>query len=158
MSEHGTNNGYQLHYNGPDADRSPCEPCREARHRSYKDQLKRRVALGVDRLTVDALGTRRRIQALCRMGYSYADIGRLMGMTANPERRVWDFAFNSPKVHINTAIAVDRVYVEYGGKVGPNIRAQRRAIKNRWAPPAAWDDIDDPHCEPTGMTWKELVA
>lgn len=159
MIQHGTSAGYTAHYTDPDeADRNPCEPCREARHRAYKAQVARKYFEGLDALVIDATGTHRRIQALQRMGWRAEDIGRRLNPDyPRPRSNVWQI-LHRPTVHIDTARAVERVFRELEMQRGPSRLTEKYAIRQGWAPPAAWDDIDDPQCKPQGMTTKEIAA
>lgn len=155
---HGTNPGYTAHFQALDADRSPCEPCRDARFRHHKSSVKRKVAQGTDHLMVDALGTQRRIRALQRLGWSSTAIGRAADASwvspSSSIKRVLD----TDRIRQGTAQAIDRAYRALSTRPGPNRQLQRRAIREGWAPPAAWDDIDDPNDRPQGMTNKEIAA
>lgn len=154
---HGTAAGHTAHYQALNADRNPCEACREAAYRAHKSELKRKVALGSDALEIDSLGTRRRIQALHRMGWTNAAIGAATGMPwANPEKSVKRLLWTT-KVRTSTARGIDRAYRALGHRPGPSLSTQRRAIRKGWAAPAAWDDIDT-DVRPQGMTDKEIAA
>lgn len=155
---HGTDAGYTAHYQALDADRTPCDPCKEARFRAHKGGVKRKHALGADHLLVDSLGTQRRIRALQRMGWSSARIGEAAGMGwAHPNKSVKRLLL-AEQIRMETARGIDRAYQTLGHRVGPSRQLQLLAIKNQWAPPGAWDDIDDPAEEPRGMTWEVIAA
>lgn len=155
---HGTAAGHTAHYQALNPDNDPCEECREAAYKAHKAALKRKVAQGSDSLLIDALGTRRRIRALQRLGWTNQLIGEATGMNwALPDRSVKRLMYTT-KVSAETARAIDRAYRLLENRRGPSRPVERRAIAKGWAPPGAWDDIDDPDCEPQGMTKKEIAA
>lgn len=156
---HGTSAGYTGHFQDPDeADGKPCQACQEARHRQHKDREKRKYLEGLESLEIDALGTHRRIRALQRLGWPAAEIGRRINPSwPVPKSNVWQILHHE-RVHVDTARAVDRVYLELWITRGPSRLTEKIAIRKGWAPPAAWDDIDSPDAVPQGMTDKEIAA
>ncbi|MCL2586095.1 MAG: hypothetical protein FWE35_26980, partial [Streptosporangiales bacterium] len=106
-------------------------------------------------IPVDATGTRRRIQALVRRGWSLSKISqRLRTDRANMKRLL-----TAGKVRAETARKVRDLYNEIWDEPPPEdghrdqiaaSRARNRAEAEGWPPPAAWDDdrIDDPAAEP----------
>jgi hypothetical protein len=93
---------------------------------------------------VDAAGTRRRIEALMRVGWSQGHIGRALGVS---RQRVFTYR-SSVHVESDTARAVRDLFEQWWDKPGPEIRAINKAIREGFPPPLAWDDIDDPDAEP----------
>lgn len=100
---------------------------------------------------VDAVGVRRRLQALVAMGWSQASLAARLGMTPS-NFNVW---LSTDTVTAATAIAVRRLYDELWdeppledtpGQRGSVSRARRYAFERGWLPPMAWDDdeIDIP--------------
>ena len=107
---------------------------------------------------VDATGTRRRIQALAAVGFTFTSLAphlgtnrlyvgdiatadKVMARTARKAAEVYDRLWDAdPQRHGATAVGVSR--------------AKRLAAREGWPPPLAWDDetIDDPaavpHAEP----------
>lgn len=141
---HGTNAGYLQHIF---AKESACDPCREAHSEARRNLWRKRYVRGVDRLYIDATGTIRRIRALMALGWRYRDIDNLAGYQTS--RASW--AHNlvvQQRVHIDTAERVARIYDELSMSRGPSNRLRNLAAKNGWAPPLAWDDIDDPAEQP----------
>lgn len=99
---------------------------------------------------VPALGTTRRIQALAAIGWPLAQTTSNTGI---PRWMVAELAAGrSRKVPVAMAQAVDAVYRERCMQPGPSVRARKVAARNGWAPPLAWDDIDDPSETPQGVT------
>jgi hypothetical protein len=93
---------------------------------------------------VDAAGTRRRIEALMRMGWSQGHIARALGVS---RQRVSKYR-QGAHVESDTARAVRDLFRQWWDKPGPEVRAVNKAIREGFAPPLAWDDIDDPSATP----------
>jgi hypothetical protein len=101
----------------------------------------------------DSTGTRRRVQALACLGYSYAAQADLVETVTG--RRVTNDAVShwmtNPMVTHAVAEDVARVYEKYA-MVPRDLdnTVARRSRKKGWAPPLAWDDdtIDDPKAKP----------
>lgn len=99
---------------------------------------------------VDATGTKRRLQALAREGWTVVDIAE---RTRCDEGQLFNIRLGHLTTIKNvTAQRIAKFYDRPG--IAPDgygrARAQRQAERNGWAPAAAWDDIDtDP--EPTGI-------
>ncbi|TYB69676.1 hypothetical protein FXF51_05815 [Nonomuraea sp. PA05] len=104
-----------------------------------------------DRVLIDATGTRRRVQALVAIGYSLSAQCALLGRTVNNYYKV----LRNPRVFAETARAVRDLYRELSRTPAPPSRgaklACRRAARNGWLSPLAWDDIDDPNEKPKGV-------
>lgn len=91
---------------------------------------------------VDATGTRRRVAAMNRMGWTTQSIAERAGLSTHtlavlPRQK---------SVRASTAARVSVVYDELSMVPGPSKIAQLRAVKARKKPPLAWDDdqIDTP--------------
>lgn len=95
---------------------------------------------------VPAVGTVRRIRGLMWLGWNQPTIAARLGMKAPQEvsslicRRKWARA--------STAVKVAGLFDELQWQVGPYPYPARFARQRGWFPPAAWDDIDDPDCQP----------
>lgn len=97
----------------------------------------------------DATGARRRLQALAAIGWSQMEIARrydghfvsLASIARGAQSQV------GPRLHrlITTA------YDDLAMTPGPHNRTRLDAARKGWAPPLAWDDIDDPNEIPTGI-------
>lgn len=96
--------------------------------------------------TIDAVGSRRRIQALMYIGHTCPTIGRRAGFSPDWMRRI--AAGWVRTVSIETAMAIARAYRELVSQPGISSRARIHARKHDWDGPLAWDDIDDPDCKP----------
>lgn len=101
---------------------------------------------------VDATGTRRRIQALVAMGWTLNALGPHLGF--HP-RRLSDF-LHTERVLASTARRIaDRYRIvqtwhpaDHGVPATSQTMARNLAAREGWHGPLAWDDIDDPDCEP----------
>lgn len=104
---------------------------------------------------VDGTGTRRRLQALCAIGWTFIEIGRMYGMTRQGVR---ELAY-AERVRDDTAERVRRIYDDLSMRVpeprsgyerGSAIKARNHAARMGWPPPLAWDDedLDRPDARP----------
>lgn len=93
-----------------------------------------------------SIGTVRRLQALGWCGWTRADIARVAGV---------QLTYSGQHVTDATAEAVARAYDLLWDVQPPdtfdNTQARRAARRLGWAPPLAWDDIDDPDATPQGV-------
>lgn len=112
------------------------------------------TSLLADGAQVDALITRRKLQALVALGWSQAKLAdRLDQSPGNFGHTLHD----NPTVLASTERAVAALYDELSMQVPPadewrakiaRARSIRYAQERYWFPPLAWDDIDDPSSEP----------
>lgn len=102
--------------------------------------------------SVDATGTRRRIQALVAMGWTLKALGPHLGF--HP-RRLTDFLY-AERVLASTARRIANRYravqtwnpAEHSVPARSIVMARNLAAREGWHGPLAWDDIDDPACKP----------
>lgn len=101
---------------------------------------------------VPALGVARRLQALACLGWSCKELSDRTGidlMHVNQMRRLV-----RPTVLLSTHTRVDEVYRDLSERRNP-ARSAGHSIKHAercgWAPPYAWDDIDNPAERPKGV-------
>lgn len=99
---------------------------------------------------VPAVGIRRRIHALCRIGWSMESQAKYLGL--DDASRVCAYT-KSTYVTSQVARRVTAMYDALCMIQGPNPRAAKRARTAGWAPPLAWPEgsIDDPDARPVGM-------
>ena len=125
-----------------------CDDCRAG---NARDRQLRKMG----RLTyADPTGTRRRLQALGALGWSKAAIAAATGIH---ERQIAQLRSWDRPIWRSTAERVRRGYDALSMRLPPDTPASRRnrtyAARRGWAPPLAWDDIDDPAATPqTGDT------
>jgi hypothetical protein len=119
-----------------------CPVARE-RRRVY---FKRQQFGHLDPAYTDATGTRRRLQALIAIGWPIRELARQMGWTGNPGLLLYG---ERQQVHKHTAALVADVYDRLWDVPGPSVRSRRAAARAGYAPPLAWDDIDDPAATPS---------
>lgn len=144
---HGTVAGYGQHHKT--ATLPACKPCKAAMAR-YQNKRVLREMRG-ERATVPAVGTIRRIQALVCMGWSMPTLSERLG-AARPQT-IQNLARkpHDAQIRVATAEKIRGLYDELSMLHGPNRVGAARAITKGWAPPLAWDDIDNPHEKPTGF-------
>lgn len=106
-----------------------------------------KLELLADHAIIDARGVRRRLQALCRCGWSMQAISRHAGVTEYRFQRL----LHADQVLASTARLVVSIYEQLWDTQPPHqtptqramaARARAHAKKNRWVGPLAWDDID----------------
>jgi transposase len=146
---HGTYAGYIAH---AFSDRSPCGPCK-AGNAAYKRRQRAQYYLRrTDTLKCSSVGSVRRVQALVALGHSLKDIAEATGLNASTVSNWLNRV--GPTVLTETADRIADVYARRCMTVPQGWiaeRARRKAERAGWAPPLAWDDIDDPNCLPTGV-------
>lgn len=136
---HGTTAGWHAHQkHGVPS----CRPCRRA-IAGYQAARIRDANYGRSR-SVDATGTRRRIQALVANGYTFKDIGAELGVAHDVARQI---AQHRKWVRRETAERVAEVYERLAMKPLTDNQSSRYArtvaARHGWVPPLAWDDIDN---------------
>ena len=120
-----------------------CDDCRAANTRYHK-RRKYDLNRGLVR-EVDATGSRRRIQALQRMGWTGTHIAKAGGLIS---RQAVGDVLTRDRVRADTARRVAVAFTELAMTPGPSSRTRIRAEKAGWVGPMHWDDIDDPHATP----------
>lgn len=99
-------------------------------------------------LLVPAVGTRRRVEALARIGWGKKQIGDRLGVTA----QAISCCIGLRKRGVTAARAheVADLYSDLSARVGPSRLAERNAEAHGWPAPWQWDgvDIDDPQANP----------
>ena len=110
-----------------------------------------------------ACGVQRRLQALLAVGWSLVELGGRLGRSRSS---MTDLLAQVDSVHWATHAAVRDLYNDLWDATPPEsttsqrraaTRARRRAQREGWAPPAAWDDgtgphgIDNPNATPVGV-------
>lgn len=117
--------------------------------------------------TIDAVGTTRRVQALRALGYSPAFIAKAFGFSETHVRQL--SRGDQPTVRHRIAVKVAKVFAELAATPAPRstsaTMSRNYATAHGWAPPGAWDDIDDPnaipewtgHCGTDRGWWKHTV-
>lgn len=119
-----------------------------------------RVDLLKPTCAVDATGTRRRLQALQVLGWSPGLLSAQLSMSHTYVNRVCRGELT--QVRVFTAQSVRALYERLWDKQPPQAgqyqqmavtRIRRKAARNGWAPPMAWDDatINDPKAIPEGV-------
>lgn len=143
LPEHGTPARYNHH-------RCRCVPCVRAKKRREIDYL-----TGT-RYYVSAAGSRRRLQALACMGWSMRELGERSGVNL----RTLDHwrAGRTTRMHPEHADIIANLFRQLWDQPGPSHITKGWARKHGWAPPLAWDNIDDEHEQPKGLRYAEETA
>lgn len=148
---HGTNSCYGSGCREPE--------CRKA-HTEASAQFRRAKAYGIwQPSAVDITGTRRRVEALATLGWSMRHLSSRLGW--HPDRLSVMFTNQTSVSRANAqriAALFDELCMSFppernkGERVSAS-RARALARRRGYAPPLAWDDIDDPDEQPqTGAT------
>lgn len=123
--------------------------------RARAETLRKILALDIDTArarSVSSLGTRRRVQALVRIGWPYSELTRRTGLGATTLRKV----IYRPRLTVGVAEKVAEVYRELAQRPGPSVRATTLAKRQGFLSPAAWgDEIDDPCARPNVSGYDE---
>lgn len=146
---HGTYAGSIQHY----LTKTPtCQPCRTAAA-TYRRQRRARLYLTrTTTLETNPTGSIRRIQALVAIGHSMRTIDDHLGWAWGTTSRY--LIANHKTTHRTTADRIATVYQQLcmTTPTGPYANRNRKLAERKgWAPPLAWDNIDDPNERPTGM-------
>lgn len=137
--------------------RCPRDTCRAKRHddeSAYWQGCRSRAAQAAqanyrthgEPHLASSVGIVRRLCALQAIGWPDQAIAERLGCTKQAVS--WLRCGNRTTANRETRAAVDRVYNELSGTPGPSAQARRTAQRRGWAPPLAWDDIDDPDAQP----------
>lgn len=118
-----------------------CQPCRDATAAARRRYVALRTRLGKRR--VPAVGTRRRLQALAAIGWTFGELGQELGGWHATRVQAVSVAEH---VFVDTAADVRRLYERLWNTPGTSERGRRRAVRAGWFPPMDWDDdrMDDP--------------
>lgn len=103
----------------------------------------------------DATGTIRRAQALHLIGYPMYQIAQGVPMATNHLGRL--LHRQPATVRLSIANGMTALYKELRWRPGPSQFSPFAARRNGWHGPLAWDDIDDPNCQPETDTYKPIV-
>ena len=141
---HGTYRAYS-------SDRCRCAPCTMAHADWQRAWRKRKALLQWRGLTVrrPTIGTRRRLQALAAIGWTAPQLAEHIDVSAREIAALRTV----PRIHIRlvTAVQVAAAYDRLWDKPQTGAGSMVMAAKARrfgYAPPMAWDDIDDPDAVP----------
>lgn len=101
---------------------------------------------------VPAVGARRRLQALAYMGWSPEAIAVRIGSHYRPLLKIR--AGERGRVRLSTHQRIDSVFTELATVHAPGHSGavtRGHAVVRGYAPPHAWDDIDNPAERPKGV-------
>jgi hypothetical protein len=99
---------------------------------------------------IDVTSSSRRVRALCYVGHSYSMIAQAVNSSPN---RIASIANGSqPSIRRDLANRITAAYPQLAFSPPPvnkhTSRTRNVARAKQWYGPLAWDNIDDPHCEP----------
>jgi transcriptional regulator with XRE-family HTH domain len=117
----------------------PCAGCRKAVAAQQARYRVHRIVNGPK--LVPVLGTRRRMQALARMGWPQSEIGRRLGVDRS---QIGQLVHGRDMVLAETAEKVAGLYRELAFQVGPSVRSRLHAERSAWPGPMDWADPDNP--------------
>ena len=120
------------------------------RRKVMSDYHKRRYLNGGQPLRVPMHGAIRRRQALAHMGWTEEELGKRMG---SPTPRVGRVREGITRVDLASHQWWVAAFEKFAFTRGPSNRAHSMAVTRGWAPPLAWEDIDDPDEVPQTAAW-----
>ncbi|MFD5027045.1 hypothetical protein [Streptomyces sp. NPDC058373] len=99
---------------------------------------------------IDATGTRRRLQALACIGWTHDAIAKASGVSPDT---IASHIYGRPRtIHADLARQIAGAYRRLVTQPGTSTLTRTRAAARGWHGPLAWDDIDNPACEPEAPT------
>lgn len=93
-----------------------------------------------------ALGASRRVRALYAIGHGRNTISDATGLSACTIGQIANSRYTLVDGRVDAAIRL--AYRQLVTTPGRSKKAAARAASQKWAPPGAWDDIDDPDAAP----------
>jgi hypothetical protein len=115
-----------------------CAHCRNENRLAVQRGRVNRYVNGPRR--IPALGTQRRIRALCRVGWPQTEVAGRIGVRFSVINRL----LSQPTVYTETAGKIAQVYADLAWETGPSNRTRIMAAKRGWPGPMDWDDPDNP--------------
>lgn len=130
-----------------------------ARKRRYEI----RVYLNRGPILMDATGSRRRLQALCRMGWTQRQIGAQPELAVSSERISQFTRGRHTHMTPETVKAIAAVYRRLCRTIptGPHADYSRASAEQKeWPGPGSWDDatIDDPSASPNLLKGRYIIG
>jgi transcriptional regulator len=103
-----------------------------------------------------AVGARRRVQALRRLGWRESDIAEQIGITAATLHMC---LLRSITINRDRWQSIADLYEQISATPGPNTQAAQHATRQGWPAPLDWEglDIDDPRVAPSGVEFADEV-
>ena len=144
---HGTNRGYRAHRV---AGQTACDACKRAAA-AYQAARKWEELQGKGPRLIDALGSRRRLQAMYAIGWTSKHIAEASGIRANQLTHI--SSGRTQRVTRATEERIKKAYAALSAKPGPSSLDRVAASREGWAPPLAWNDIDTDE-RPRGVRWE----
>lgn len=135
-----------------------CQPCHRAKMR-YDVRRRADLLAGKPR-TVPMLGAKRRLQALQVLGWS----ANALAQQSTLSRQIIQSIGTYPTIYTTTHDEIVRLYEalsmthppeETPGQRHSVTKVRRLAARRGWAPPLAWEDIDDPAEQPAKVVRRD---
>jgi hypothetical protein len=142
-TRHGTANAYRNH---------GCR-CDTARQDNTRYNKKREAGIHQP-AWVPSIGVVRRRQALAAIGYGLTELAPYFGKA----ERALGNQLARPRVTRTTFTRWVEVYNQLSMTPGPCPKARKHAQRMGWAPPLAWNNIDNPKSKPFGVRKREVAA
>lgn len=95
---------------------------------------------------IPTTGTVRRIRALMALGHGLLEVGAAANIEHSMMTGLLNERQNTVARHVAERLAA--AYRKLATTTGTSTRSRNRAAREGWAPPAAWDDIDNPDAHP----------
>lgn len=149
---HGTRRGYYAHRK---AGQTACDPCKRAAAKA--EQVRQLRLMRGQSGRIDATGTRRRLQALVWLGWNWKALADRLGADEIMVKRWAERDAPGLYVFPATVARVERLFNDLCMTPPPETtpaernaasRSRNRARRLGWAPPLAYDNIDDPNEQP----------
>jgi hypothetical protein len=105
---------------------------------------------------VPVVGMSRRLKALMAIGYDFPAMSQLSGLPVNTLKGVAQG--RRANTYRRVAERVCELYRQRSMIPGESVRAVTHARRQGYAPPLAWDDIDDLNAEPQGVGTSKRTA
>lgn len=125
-----------------------CDSCKRANRIEHTRYLMDR-SQGIIR-SVPAVGASRRLQGLQWMGWTQKQMSEESGLRPLAINRIINNKMEKIRLDTHTKISevFERLAMTHAPVTPASTQARERARNNNWMPPLAWDDIDDPMCQP----------
>jgi hypothetical protein len=105
---------------------------------------------------IDATGSIRRLRALAVLGHPFRTVAAIVGCSNDKLERIANGWFDT--INPGTAAGITRAYKRLCSVPGTSPHSRSRAERRGWHGPLAWDDIDDPNCQPEQAAPYEAVS
>ncbi|MEZ0090042.1 hypothetical protein [Streptacidiphilus sp. EB129] len=95
---------------------------------------------------ISSIGAMRRLRALYALGHAHTELVRRSPVSSSSIEEI--ISGQNKSITVGADRAIRRLYDDLSMTVGRSTKTRLRARREGWAPPLAWDDIDDPQAVP----------